>query len=113
MAAFIRWCPYACPNGKKPVLEIQANDFIYLDGRPCRMSDPPNITHLEGLSGAGYEDPRDEKSILVRAPSVFNGEECGQLYSLNAEVPCFVDKHEEHIWLFVCKVLRSCRAGHD
>ena len=102
MAAFIRKTEGARPNAKKSVRKIQAKDILYLDQQPCLMADPPNIACLDGLSGAGYEDPRDEKMLLVRGRSVIDGEEYSQLYGLNAAVEYFVDRHDEREWLVVC-----------
>ena len=111
MSTFLHQHHAADPNAKKPVQPIQAHDIISLDAHPCLISDPPRISHLEGLSGGGYEDPAEEKLVLVRGRSVADGEDYDQLFGVDrGEVECFVDRHKERFvdrhkereWLVVC-----------
>ena len=108
MSTFLHKNQLAAPNARKSVHATQANDIVYLDMQPCLISDPPKISQLEGLSGAGDEDQKDEKLVLVRGTSVFDGEEYDQLFNLDAEVEYFVDKHEEREWLVVCVPSPPC-----
>ena len=64
------------------------------------MADRSSISHVN-LSGGGYEDPKDEKSLLVRGPCVIDGKEYAELFNLGWDVEYFVDKHEEREWLVV------------
>ena len=73
------------------------------------MADPPKISHLDSLSGEGYEDEQDEKVTVVFGMSVIDGKEYGQFYSLNEEVRFFVDDHHEREWLVVCTLFFSPR----
>lgn len=102
MATFLRKNRRVRPNAKKLAHEIQANDIVFLDGRACIMSDPPKISHIEKISGAGLESPGDEKVTLCYGPSVINGKEYDQLFGLGCKVGCFVDVHAEREWLVVC-----------
>ncbi|CAF9943733.1 MAG: hypothetical protein ALECFALPRED_001158 [Alectoria fallacina] len=99
MAAWIRKNETAHPNVQKPVHAIRPDDIVYLDDHPCLMSDPPKISHLDSLSGEGYEDEKDDKLIVVFGISVIDGKEYGQLYSEGEEVRYFVDDHDEREWL--------------
>lgn len=109
MAAWIRKNETAHPNAQKPVHAIRPDDIVCLDDHPCLMSDPPKISHLDSLSGEGYEDEKDEKLIVVFGISVIDGKEYGQLYSEGEEVRFFVDDHDEREWLVVCLSLFSPR----
>lgn len=102
MATFLRKNRSAQPNAKKSAHEIQANDIVCLDGRACIMSDPPKISHIEGISGAGFESPGDEKVTLICGLSIIDGKEYDQLFSLSSKVGCFVDVHAQREWLVVC-----------
>lgn len=102
MTNFLRKHRSARPNAKKFAHEVQANDIVWLDGRACTMSDPPKVFHMEGISGAGFESPDDEKVTLVCGLSVIDGKEYGQLFSLGSVVGCYVDVHTERECLVVC-----------
>ncbi|CAD6567937.1 MAG: hypothetical protein ASARMPRED_001193 [Alectoria sarmentosa] len=75
MAAWIRKNETAHPNAQKPVHAIRPDDIVYLDDHPCLMADPPKISHLDSLSGEGYEDEQDEKVTVVFGMSVIDGKE--------------------------------------
>ena len=79
--------------------DVQADDIVYIDRHACKVPAPPS--HLDGLSGAGYEDAKDEKVILVRGTGVIDGEEHSGLYGLDGQVECFVDRPDEREWLVV------------
>lgn len=102
MATFLRKNRSVKPNAKKSAHNIRANDIVYLDRRACIMSDPPKIFHIEGISGAGFESPDDEKVTLCCGHSVIDGKEYDELFSLGSKVYCFFDVHAEREWLVVC-----------
>ena len=56
---------------------------------------------MDSLSGAGYEDPKDEKVVLIRGTGVIDGKEGSWLLSRDRMVDCFVDRPEEREWLVV------------
>lgn len=111
MAKFIHKFETAHPNAKKSVHEIRPNDIIYVDNHPRMMSDPPKVSYVDSLSGPGYEDPEEEKVVLVRGLSVIDGNEYGQLYSYPFKAEHFVDKHDEREWLVVSLLFVTSKDG--